>query len=48
MSIILDRTGPALQRRWQEFCVLNGLIWMLVVAGVGTAGDALGGVMRRS
>ena len=48
MTVILDRTGSSLQRRWQEVRVLNGLIWILVVAGVGTAGDALGGIMRRS
>ena len=41
MTTAFNKTGSTLRRNLQEVCVLNGLIWMLVVAGVGTAGDAL-------
>ena len=41
MTTAFNRTRSTLRRNWQEARVLNGLVWMLVVAGVETAGDAL-------
>ena len=37
----------ALRRSLREARILNGLLWMMIVAGVGTAGDALIATLRR-
>ena len=48
MTAALYSTGSTLRRILQEARVLNGLVWMLVVASMGAAVDTVGGVGRRS
>ena len=48
MSAAIYRKRLTLRRNAREARVISGLVWLMVVAGVETVGDALAGAVRRS
>lgn len=47
-TAVISRVGPKLRLSWQSARVLTGLVWMVVVASLQTAGDNLIGISKRS